>query len=70
MSHGVLLPNQEQKLQQLIQFAGETTDPDKGTRKSQRAVIEIEFYDGYPRTISLKITERLQVPEEYKKNPL
>ena len=70
MAHGTLLPNQQEKLDKLLSFAGQTTDPQKGEGKTQRAVIEIEFYDGYPRTISLKMTERLKVPDEYKKNPL
>ena len=70
MAHGTLLPDQAARLQQLLDVAGEMTDPDRGARKNPRAIIKISFWDGYPREFSLELAEKTIVIDEFKrKNP-
>lgn len=64
--HGGLLDSQKIRLEELCSVAGEMTDPDRGHKKNPRAVVEIVFYDGYPREFSLKLSERTVVPDEFK----
>ena len=64
--HGTLLPEQYSRLEELIQVAGEMTDPERGKRKNPKAIITIAFWDGYPREFSLELSERCQVSEEFK----
>ena len=66
MGHGILLPNQSQRLDELCHVAGEMTDPERGSRKNPKAVIKIVYYDGFPREMSLELAEKLQVSEEFK----
>ena len=61
MAHGSLLPNQQARLEELCEVAGQMTDMDRGARKNPRAVIEIVYYDGYPREMSLKLSEKVSV---------
>ena len=64
--HGGLLDVQRVRLDELCKVAGEMTDPERGARKNPRAIVEIVFYDGYPREFSLKLAEKVAVPEEFK----
>ena len=66
MGHGVLLPLQTDRLNELCQIAGEMTDPERGSRKNPRATIRISYWDGFPREISLELSEKLQVSDEFK----
>ena len=51
----------------MCKVAGEMTDPDRGLRKSPGAVIKIVYYDGYPRELSMELSEKVEVPDEFKK---
>jgi len=66
MGHGVLLPSQQKRLDELCAVAGEMTDPERGLRKNPKAVIRIVYYDGFPREFSLELAEKTVVPEEFK----
>lgn len=66
MGHGVLLPEQSLRLDELCQVAGEMTDPERGAKKNPRAVIKILYYDGYPREFSLELSEKAIVSQEFK----
>ena len=66
MGYGLLLDNQQSRLTELCMIAGQMTDIERGARKNPRAVIEIVYYDGYPREMSLKLSEKVSVPDEFK----
>ena len=66
MGHGTLLVNQEERLREMCNVAGEMTDPERGARKNPQAVIKIIYYDGYPREMSMELTEKVVVPDEFK----
>ena len=66
MAHGTLLPNQETRLSEMMGIAAEMTDPDRGKKKSPKAVVKIAFWDGYPREFSLELSERTIVGDEFK----
>lgn len=66
MGHGSLLDNQRTRLDELCSIAGEMTDPERGARKNPRAVVKILYYDGFPREMSLELSEKVIVPDEFK----
>ena len=66
MGHGVLLPEQSRRLDELCQVAGEMTDPERGARKNPKAIVRITYWDGFPREFSLELTERTVVSDEFK----
>ena len=66
MGHGVLLPEQSQRLDELCQVAGQMTDPERGARKNPKAIVRITYWDGFPREFSLELTERTVVSDEFK----
>ena len=61
----VLLPEKQARLDELFSAASEMTDPAK-TRRNLKAVVSVEFRDGYPREVSLALTERAPVSDEVK----
>ena len=67
MAHGTLLPNQQSRLAELCEIAGQMTDIERGTKKNPRATIKIVYYDGYPREMSLELSEKMAVPDELKR---
>ena len=67
MAHGTLLPNQESRLAELCEIAGQMTDIERGAKKNPKAIIRIVYYDGYPREMSLELSEKMAVPDELKR---
>ncbi len=61
----VLLPEKQARLDELFSAASEMTDPMK-SKRNVKAVVSVEFRDGYPREFSLALTERAPVSDEVK----
>ena len=64
MSAGVLLPNQVQRLEQLLQAAALRSSDNPNTEIK----VSVIFRNGYPRIFESTAQERCQVPEDFKKN--
>lgn len=61
----VLLPEKQARLDELFSAASEMTAPEK-SKRNVKAVVSVEFRDGYLREFSLALTERAPVSDEVK----
>ena len=64
MAAGILLPNQYQRLEQLLQAAAQRSADLPNTD----VTVSVIFRNGYPRIFETSAQERCIVPEEFKKN--
>lgn len=64
--HGILSGNKAKRFEELCECAALMTDPEKGKKKSPRAVVRLWFVDGYPRDMSLELVEKLPYEESVK----
>lgn len=64
MSAGILLPNQLQRLEQLLTAAAQRSADNPNTD----ITVSVIFRNGYPRIFESTAQERCEVPAEFKKN--
>ena len=64
MTAGILLPNQVQRLDELLNGAAALSAENPNTD----VTVSVIFRNGYPRLFESSAQERLVVPENFKKN--